>query len=167
MSATDATDAGARSLVVGYDRTESAGAAVAWAAREVSAGGKLVLVHSCRGLHAPPSPLASSDQRRALGRALIDELMLESEGSLFEIAVEAVVSEHDPVTALIDAARTYGARMIVVGYEQHSPLRKAFGTVSSELMGRSPVPVTVVGPLVAPPKPRSSRARGAQAGSRA
>ncbi len=59
MSTVGATDSDARCLVVGYDRTESARGAVAWAAREVASAGKLVLVHSSRGLHTPPSPLSS------------------------------------------------------------------------------------------------------------
>ena len=75
--------------------------------------------------------------------------MLEGEDSLFDLDVEAVISDHDPVTALIDAATRYRARLIVVGCEHHSPLNKAFGTVTSELVSRSPVPVTAVGPRAA------------------
>ena len=150
MSGSGEADSGVRCLVVGYDRTESARGAVAWAASEVSGDGKLVLVHSCRGLHAPPSPLSSSRERRELGRALIDELMLEGEDSLFDLDVEAEITDEDPVTALIDAATRHHARLIVVGCEQHSPLRKAFGTVTSVLVSRSPVPVTAVGPQAAP-----------------
>ncbi len=137
-------------LVVGYDRTESAAGAVAWAAREIAGAGKLVLVHACRGLHTPPSPLSSTKERQEMGRALIDELMLEGDDSLFALDVEADISEHDPVTALIDAAERHRARMIVVGCEHHAALHKALGTVTSELMRRSPVPVTVVGPEAAP-----------------
>ncbi len=153
MSAPGETDAEARCVVVGYDRTDSARGAVAWAAAEVSGAGKLVLVHSCRGLHAPPSPLSSSQERHKLGRALIDELLLEGEDSLFDLDVEAEISDDDPVTALIDAATRHGARLIVVGAEQHSPLHKALGTVTSELLSRSPVPVTAVGPQATPATP--------------
>ncbi len=142
----DAADTAPPCLVVGYDRTESAARALAWATREAAPGGKLVLVHSCRSLHAPPSPLSSSSERRALGRALIDELVLEGENALLDLELEADISEHDPVSALIDAAERHRARLIVVGCEQHSPLHKALGTVTSELTRRSPVPVTVVGP---------------------
>lgn len=143
-------------LLVGYDRTESAAGAVAWAAREIAGAGKLILVHACRGLHAPLSPLSSPEERRETGRALIDELMLEGDDSLFALDVEADISEHDPVTALIDSAERPRARLIVVGCEHHAPLHKALGTVTSELMLRSPVPVTVVGPEAAPG--RSARA---------
>ncbi len=146
MSNDVAADTAPGCVVVGYDRTENARRAVVWAASEVSGEEKLVLVHSSRGLHAPPSPLSSSSERRDYGRALIDELMLEGEDLLFELDVEAEISDDDPATALIDAAVRHGGRLIVIGSEQHSPLRKALGTVTSELVGRSPVPVTVVGP---------------------
>ncbi len=165
MTRAGKTDGAVRCLVVGYDRTETARGAVAWAASELSGAGKLLLVHSTRGLHAPPSPLSSSGERHELGRALIDELMLEGEDSLFDLDVEAEISDHDPVTALIDTATRQGARMIVVGHEQHSPLHKAIGTVTSELIGRSPVPVTVVGPHALPRESTpSTAARGAQSG---
>ncbi len=151
MSNDAAADTAPRCVVVGYERSESARRAVLWAAREVSGEEKLVLVHSCRGLHAPPSPLSSSDERRDYGRALIDELMLEGEDLLFELDVEAQISDEDPVTALIDAAVRQGGRLIVIGGKQHSPLSKALGTVTSELVGCSPVPVMVIGPRAGAP----------------
>ena len=168
MSGAGAEDRETRCLVVGYDRTERARGAVAWAATELSGTGKLVLVHSSRGLHTPPSPLASAAERRELGLALIDELLLTGEDSLCDLDVEAEVSDRDPVTALIDAATRHHARLIVVGCEQHSPLQKAFGTVTSELIGRSPVVVAAVGPHAVPRDPApSTPARGAHAGDAA
>ena len=137
-------DAGEPCLVLGYDRTDSSRRAARWAANELHPNGKLVIVHSCRPLHAPPSPLSSSQERERLGRAVIDELLLEGDGSLFDVDIATEVSDDDPVTALTEAARRHGARAIVVGCEQHSRLHKALGTVTSELLKTSPVPVTVV-----------------------
>jgi nucleotide-binding universal stress UspA family protein len=137
-------DAGGRCLVLGYDRTDSARQAARWAAEELTPNGKLVIVHACRPLHAPPSPLSTPEERHRFGRAMIDELFLEGEDSLFDIDIETEISDHDPVTALIDAARRHGARAIVVGCEQHSRLHKALGTVTSDLLKTSPVPVTAV-----------------------
>jgi len=131
-------------LVLGYDRTDSSRWAAKWAASDLPANGKLVIVHACRPLHAPPSPLASAEERRQLGRAVIDELLLEGEDSLLDLEIEAEISDENPVAALVDAARKHGARAIVVGCEQHSRLHKAIGTVTSELLQASPVPVTVV-----------------------
>ena len=131
-------------LVLGYDFTEGARRAATWAAHELSSDGKLVIVHSCRPLHAQPSPLSTAQERHRDGRAMIDELFLAGDDALFDIEVEAEISDHDPVTALTDAARRHGARAIVVGCEQHSRLHKALGTVTSELLKSPPVPVFAV-----------------------
>jgi nucleotide-binding universal stress UspA family protein len=133
-----------RCLVLGYDRTESARRAAAWAAGELLPDGKLVIVHAARPLHAPVLPIATPHERHRLGRALIDELVLEGPDSLFDIDVQAEISDDDPVTALTDAARRHGARAIVIGHEQHSRLHQALGTVTSELLNTSPAPVVVV-----------------------
>jgi nucleotide-binding universal stress UspA family protein len=137
-------DAGWSCLIVGYDRTDSARLAAAWAARQLRPDGKLVILHACRPLHAQPSPLTNAKQRRELARAVIDELLMEDAGPLLEVDVEADISDDDPVTALIEAARHHGAQGIVVGHEQHSRLHRALGTVTIELLSNSPVPVITV-----------------------
>jgi nucleotide-binding universal stress UspA family protein len=131
-------------LVLGYDRTDSARLAAQWAVKQLLPDGKLVIVHSCRPLHAPPSALSSADERHRLGRALVDELLLEGEDSLFDLDVEVEVVDRDPVSALGDAAVRHHAEAIVVGSEHHSRLHKAIGTVTVELLAKSPVPVVVV-----------------------
>lgn len=156
-----ARDASEPCLVLGYDRTDSARWAARWAANELLPNGKLVIVHSCRPLHAPPSPLSTQQERHRFGRALIDELLLEGEDSLFDVNIATEVTDDDPVTALIDAARRHGASAIVVGSEQHSRLHKAIGTVTSELLKTSPVPVTAV-PFPIPRAPRVSGSPPAQ-----
>jgi nucleotide-binding universal stress UspA family protein len=131
-------------LIVGYDGSATGRAAAVWAAEVLPADGRIVLVHASRPLHAPTSPLASPSARREFGRALIDELLLEGPKPLLEREVLAEVSDKDPVRALTAAARRHGANGIVVGSEPHSRLRKAIGTVTSELLSSSPVPVTAV-----------------------
>lgn len=131
-------------LVVGYDGSESARAAANWAAASLPAGGRLVLVYASRGLHAPPSPLVSVQERERIGRAYLDELALDGEDALLDVAAHAEVSDEDPVHALIEAAHRHAAAAIVVGSKQHSRMHKAIGTVTSELLMRSPVPVTAV-----------------------
>ena len=130
--------------MLGYDRTDSARAAASWAAHELPTNGKLVIVHACRPLHAPPAPLSTAAERHALGRAIVDELFMDGEDTLLDIDLQAEISDDDPVSALIDATHRHGARGIVVGCEQHSRLHKALGTVTSELLKASPVPVTAV-----------------------
>jgi len=134
-------------LIVGYDGSESARAAASWAAGTLPANGRLVLVYASRPLHAPTSPLVSADERRRLGQAFLDELALDGEQKLLDVPAHAEVLDEDPVRALVEAAHRHRASGIVVGCEQHSRLHRALGTVTSELLLRSPVPVTVVPPM--------------------
>jgi nucleotide-binding universal stress UspA family protein len=135
-------------LVLGYDRTDSARLAARWAVKQLLPEGKLVIVHSCRPLHAPPLAFSSAEERQRFGRAMVDELLLEGEDSLFDVDVEVEVVDSDPVSALTDAAERHDAEAIVVGSERHSRLHTAIGTVTVELLKTSPVPVVVV-PLTA------------------
>jgi nucleotide-binding universal stress UspA family protein len=140
-------------LVLGYDRTEPARVAARWAVAQLLPEGKLVIVHANRPLHAPAVP-SSAQERKRFGRALVDELLLEGEDSLFDIDVEVEVEDRDPVSALIEAARRHHAHGIVVGSERHSRLHTAIGTVTVELLKSAPVPVIVV-PLLAAGSPEA------------
>jgi nucleotide-binding universal stress UspA family protein len=139
-----AGDSGQRCLVVGYDRSESARRAIAWAVSDLLPDGKLVIVHGCRPLHAPTSPISSAEERLQVGRAIVDELLLESEDRLRDLDLATEILDSDPVSALIEASERHGANAIVVGSERHSRLRRALGVVTSELLQSSPVPVIVV-----------------------
>jgi nucleotide-binding universal stress UspA family protein len=155
MTARDAIDMpggepGGPCVVLGYDRGESARHAVSWATSELMSTGKLVIVHACRPLHTLPVPLRTPGERHQFGRALLDELLLDGEESLFDLDFAMEVSDEDPVTALIDAAREHHARAIVIGARQHSRLSEALGTTTGELLKTSPVPVITV-PLSAVP----------------
>jgi nucleotide-binding universal stress UspA family protein len=130
-------------LILGYDRTDSARVAARWAVEQLLPAGRLVLVHASRPLHAPTAPSTAAERRR-FGRALIDELLLEGEDSLFDIDIEVEVADSDPVSALLEAARRHRAQAIVVGCQRHSRLHTAIGTVTVQLLGNSPVPVVVV-----------------------
>jgi nucleotide-binding universal stress UspA family protein len=131
-------------VVVGYDGGPASRAAVSWAASALPADGRLVLVHACRPLHRPPSPLESSLDRARHGRALFDELTLEGEDEFLALAAHTELSDRDPVEALLDAAVRHEADAIVVGSSAHGALQNALGTVTTRLLAQSPVPVTVV-----------------------
>ncbi len=64
-----------------------------------------MIVYASRPLHTPPAPLSTASERHELGRALLDELMLDGDEELLDIDFATEVSDEDPVTALIDAAR--------------------------------------------------------------
>lgn len=135
----------AHRLVVGYNRTESSRRAIDWAAEHLRGQkAKLVIVHACRPLHAPPSPLSTAAERAATGRAIVDELLLEADESLLDIDIDTLTPDQDPVTALLDAARRYDAEAIVIGSEPHSLLHKALGTVSGELHNTASIPVIAI-----------------------
>jgi nucleotide-binding universal stress UspA family protein len=158
-----------RCLVLGYNRSDSARAAARWANGQLLGDGKLAIVHSCRDLHLPAPPGVSAEQRRRIGRDIVDELLLEGEDAMFDVDLEVEVTDADPVSALCDAAVRHGAEAIVVGAEPHSRLHTAIGTVTVELIRSSPVPVVVVpgrygtstAAPVKRPKRRSSSARAA------
>ena len=147
MSATG-DDAGAngprRCLAVGYDRTESSRRAVSWAAAELQPDGKLVIVHAGKPLNAPASPLSTHDERAELGRAMIDELLLEGDDSLRDLELAAEILDRDPASALVEAAARHHASAIVIGHERHSRLHRAAGTLTSELLDSSPLPVITI-----------------------
>lgn len=145
-----------RCLVVGYDRGESARAAVEWAARQLPPDGRLVIVFAEKPLHAPQSPLSTSGERRRFAGAAIDELLLETDGAVLDCEISTEISEQDPVSALRAAARRHGAEAIVLGSQQHSRVHQAIGTVTSGLLKDSPVPVTIVPSSAIDPLPSDS-----------
>ena len=133
-----------RCLALGFDRNESSRRAAEWAAQDLLPDDKLVFVHACRPLHAPPSPLSTTSEREQLGRAIIDEFLLEGEDSLRDLELAVEILDTDPVSALIAAAERHEADAIVVGTELHSRVHRAIGVVTAELLQRSPVPVIAV-----------------------
>lgn len=144
MSVAGSGEQGRRCMVLGYDRSDGSRRAARWAAHELLPDGKLVIVHAGRPLHAPPSPLTSTHERTELGRAIVDELLLESDDELRDLDLAVEVLDTDPVTALLDAATRHAARAIVVGSKPHSRLHRAIGVVTDELLARSEVPVIAV-----------------------
>lgn len=148
MSSSPAESRRDRCLVAGYDRSPASMGAIRWAAERLRDGGRLVVVHSCRPLHAPPSPLLSRDERLGIGRAVVDELLLEEAELLEGLSLSTEVLDEDPVSSLLGAAARHGADAIVVGSEPRSAARRALGVVTTELLSRSPLPVYAI-PLAA------------------
>jgi nucleotide-binding universal stress UspA family protein len=131
---------GLRCLVLGYDKTDAARLASSWAARALSPSGKLVIVHCTRPLHGPGSVLMSAAERRRLAAAVIEELLLDGDDSLLDLELEGEISDQDPASALIDAARRHRASAIVIGSKPHSRLQAALGTITSTVIKALPSP---------------------------
>ena len=132
-------------LVLGYDASESANAALAATIRVAPVvGAKVVVVF---GFYI--SPLGGQQEgsirealeavgRHAVGRAVAD---LEAAG----IEVESRLVSSKPADALIDVAKEVAAAAIVVGTVGENPIAGAFlGSVVLRLIQRSSIPVLVV-----------------------
>ncbi len=132
-------------LVLGYDASESANAALAATIRVAPLiGAKVVVVF---GFYI--SPLGGLQEgsirealegvgRHAVGRAVAD---LEAAG----IEVESRLVSGKPADVLIDVAKEVGAAAIVVGTVGENPISGAFlGSVVLRLVQRSSIPVLVV-----------------------
>jgi nucleotide-binding universal stress UspA family protein len=137
--------------VVGYDGSEEARHAAVWTARHVAPDGRLVLVHAYRPHHRWPSTsaLQTSEELRANGHALIEELLMDADGALLDLDLEIEVEDDDAAHALIASALHHGAGEIVLGAHHSTRANSLFGDVVAELVRTAPVPVCIV-PLVAP-----------------
>jgi nucleotide-binding universal stress UspA family protein len=134
-----------QTIVLGYDASESANAALAAAIRVAPLlGAKVVVVFGYS-----INPLGGFQEgsirealeevgRHAVGRAVAD---LEAAG----IAVESRLVSGKPADALIDVAKEVDAAAIIVGTVGENPITGAFlGSVVLRLIQRSTIPVLVV-----------------------
>ncbi len=132
-------------IVLGYDQSPSANAALAETIRLAPlVGAKVVVVFSFY-----ISPLGGQQEgsvreafekvgKQAVGRAVAD---LEAAG----IEAESRLVSGKPADALIDVAKEEGASAIVVGTVGENPITGALlGSVMLRLVQRSPLPVLVV-----------------------
>ena len=104
-------------LIAGYDGSESAAAAVRWAAtRTVADGGRLVVV--CAGHPGLPRPAATARSARA--KAGLEALWMV-EDALVDADVDLVVADAAPAIALCRAAAEADADGIVVGRHHTGP----------------------------------------------
>jgi nucleotide-binding universal stress UspA family protein len=131
-------------IVLGYDGTDGAKAALGEAARlakELGAG--LVVAFAT---HTPPLGGEVKDLHEAVverGRAVTGEALEVARAAGAEARAELV--DEDPGPALVDLADQLGARMIVVGSYGESPFKGAIvGSTPHKLIQLSPVPVLVV-----------------------
>jgi nucleotide-binding universal stress UspA family protein len=123
-------------LVAGYDGSESAAAAVRWAAAHTGPEGRLVIV--CAARPGTPALVASAREQRA--RAGLEALWME-EDALVETDVQLLVDTAPPAEALCRAAKEAAAEGIVVGRHHAGPYN---ADTVRHLLHVSDLPVTVV-----------------------
>jgi nucleotide-binding universal stress UspA family protein len=132
-------------IIVGYDHTECAQAALGTAIELAEQSGDRVVIAFA---YAPPGMMGEEvdEHRRAL-RELGDQATAGGLARAREAGVEAEVAlvPERPVDGLLSLAAEREARMIVVGTYGESPLRGAIlGSVPHKLLQLSTRPVLVV-----------------------
>ena len=136
----------APTIVVGYDGSDAARAALLFAARQAGSRGRVFVVHA---YELPPDLLGSPNyerllsERRARAEAMLRELPLEGD------ALEGPVYETEliggpPAQAIADVARARHADEIVVGARGLGRVRALLGSVSHELLHLADRPVVVI-----------------------
>jgi nucleotide-binding universal stress UspA family protein len=133
-------------VVVGYDGSATARAAVDYAAREVGGTGKLYVVHA---YGPPPDWLGFPNYQRVLedhqsrGRAVLDALAM-GDDPLVDTDFEFELLETPPAEAITNVADARDADEIVIGSRGLGPMRAALGSVSHQVLQRAHVPVVVI-----------------------
>ena len=133
-------------IVVGYDGSEAAREAVAYAAERAGSDGRLFIVHAY-GTHpawlAPPYQ-QMADWQEGHGRAVLDALLLEAGNALLDRDFELELAEGPPAKAIAKIAADREADEIVIGSRGFGKARSALGSVSHELLHRADRPVVVI-----------------------
>jgi nucleotide-binding universal stress UspA family protein len=139
-------------IVVGWDGSPHAYAALSAAARLAPAGARLVAVHA----HEPAAPHVSARWQELLqrdaaerSRALLHELELPQRPQLDRIDLELRSIDGRPVAALLQAADDADADAIAVGTRGIGQTTTSVGSVTLGLLQASRRPVLVVPPQMA------------------
>jgi nucleotide-binding universal stress UspA family protein len=134
-------------LVVGYDGSPQARAAVALAVRRAAHSGVVHIVHAC-----PTTPqllettvVASAIDHRREGHALLDGLLVSND-ELLSCQFETELVEGSPADALVRIAAEHDADEIVVGSRGVGRIHGLLSSVAHGLLAKSDRPVLVVPP---------------------
>ncbi|MCA1845055.1 MAG: universal stress protein [Actinobacteria bacterium] len=139
-------------IVVGVDASDAAAAAVRWAAKAAGTAGEVVAVHSTR---AALIGQAAASAATGLGMFPDAENPTEEAAQAVErwcdglrdagVAYRTVVSDSEPVQALLDTARHEDADLIVIGHQGDTGLlHRLFQGLSDHLIDHAQRPVLVV-----------------------
>lgn len=133
-------------IVVGYDGSDAARAAVAYAATRAGPNGKVYVVHC---FEPPPDWIGAPGYQRQLdehegrGRALLDELLQDGD-TVMDADIELELLGDRPAEGVARVAETRDADEIVVGAHGFGRFRSLLGSVSHELLHHASRPVTVI-----------------------
>jgi nucleotide-binding universal stress UspA family protein len=137
-------------VLVAYDRTEGAEAALRAASALAGASGELLLVHAVplgdlgdvfEHHNLDNARIKLQDERRDMAQRAA-ELPFGTGQSLVEVLErdEAIAS------GLVRLARAHGAALIAIGTRRAGTLSGAVGSITEALVRLSPIPVLVVPP---------------------
>lgn len=133
-------------IVVGYDGSSSARAALLFAARQAGSGGRVFIVHA---YELPPDFLGWPNydyllsERRSHAQTTLDALPLDDE-QLMGPQYDIELIGGPPAQAIADVARVRDADEIVVGARGLGRVRALLGSVSHELLHVADRPVVVI-----------------------
>lgn len=129
--------------LVGYDGSETAKAALAYAARRVGPHGKLVVAHA---VTTPATFIETEYYDEALRRARErGEASMSEVGAIVGgITTELRVAEGPPARTLVKLARETGADEIIIGSRGFGAGRALLGSVSHALLHQADRPVVIL-----------------------
>ena len=136
-------DHGTCTVVVGYDGSEPARAAVAYAARRAAGGGRVVAVHA---VQPAPDWLGTPYYERALAAHQAEgrEVLRSLEEEDFGVELTTSLLEGPPARAVIGAADARDADEIVIGSRGFGPVRGVLGSVSHAVLHGADRAVVVI-----------------------
>jgi nucleotide-binding universal stress UspA family protein len=136
-----------RVILVGYDGSGSARAALDYAVRKAARTDRIVIAHAFADVPESEMPSvlrpAVAEHRRK-GQALLDAIPLEGHDDLIEHDYETQLLDGSAPDAISRLAEAIGADEIVVGSRGLNPLRALLGSTSRDLLAHAGRPVTVV-----------------------
>ena len=134
-------------IVVGYDGSEPARAAVRYAAARAGSGGKVIIVH-CFGLPsewygaAVAEPIAIEHSEH--GQAVLDDLMMSEGGVLGEIDFEVELIGGEPAKTVNHVAEVNGVDEIVLGTRGSGKVASLLGSVAQDVIRHARRPIVVI-----------------------
>lgn len=134
-------------LVVGYEGSPSARAALSYAAARAGPQGTVVAVY---GYAPPPDWLGEPNYQRvpeshqSRGRAVLEAILTPAGDVLPETNLETDLSGSRRAEAILAAAQTRRADEIVVGSRGLGRIRAALGSVAHDILHSADRPVVVI-----------------------